>query len=55
MNWALHSAVDHDPLGLDATNDKCLGRNDERRAVHVALNVTVDFDQTLGCDAADDF
>ncbi len=55
MNRTVYSAVDYDVLGLDAAGDVRLRRNDKRRTVHVALNLTVYFDQSLSGDTADNF
>ena len=54
LNWALDSPVHNDSLSSDAAADMCFGRNDEGRAVQLALNLTVDFDQTLSGYATDD-
>jgi hypothetical protein len=47
---AFDPSVDHDAFGLDAAQDRSLGRNDERGAIEISLDLAVDLDKALGGD-----
>ena len=52
-NWAFDFSIHDDPFSLDAAAYACFGGDDQRGAVQVALDLPVDFDQTLSGYAAD--
>src|SRR5262245_18452987 len=47
---AFDPSVHHDALGLNAARDRGFGRNDERGAIKIALDLAVDLDKALGRD-----
>ena len=53
-NRPLDPAVDDHAVGLDPAHDRGLGRDDERGAMQIPVDMPVDLDQTLGRDRADD-
>src|SRR5262245_20477398 len=46
-NGSLDLAVHHNTVGFNTSIDQGLRRNEQRRALHVALNLTIDLDQAL--------
>src|SRR5262245_36394684 len=49
---AFNPSVDRDALGLNAARDRGFGRNDERGAIKIAIDLAVDLDKALGRDRA---
>jgi hypothetical protein len=54
MNWALDFSVHDDPFSLDAAVDT-FGRDNEGRALQVALDLPIDLNQALSGNAAYNF
>ena len=53
-NGPLNLAVRHNPVSFNTSIDHGLRRSEQRRAVDVALNLTIDLDQALCRHAARD-
>src|SRR5690242_9965973 len=53
-NGALDPPVDDDAVGLNPADDRGLGRDDERGAMQIPLDMAVDLDEALGGDGTYD-
>jgi hypothetical protein len=53
LNWTLDRPIHNDSFGYDGSRDMSLARDDERSAAQFAVDLSIDFHQSLGGDAAD--